>query len=141
MGPLAAHGQPTTVAQPAIAADIHEPLDIELDLFAQIAFDTALRIEDRADAVELFLAQITDLPVDINVCFRKNLFGASTADTVDIGQTDLSALLWREIHAGYTSHLLPPLQSAHSLLTASLHYTLSLLMLRVRADDANTPRR
>jgi hypothetical protein len=124
MGSLAVYGKATTVTQPAIAGDIHEAFDIELDLFSKIAFDTSLCIKDGADAIDLFFGKVTDLPVDINVCFRKNLIGASSADTVDIRQTDLSALLWREIHAGNTSHLLPPL-------------TLSLLMLGIYADDAN----
>ena len=43
MSALASDGQPSPVSQPAIAADVHHPLDVHLNLFAQIALDVALR--------------------------------------------------------------------------------------------------
>jgi hypothetical protein len=38
-GPLAAHRQAATMAQSAVAAEIHQPLDIHADFTSQVAFD------------------------------------------------------------------------------------------------------
>src|SRR5262245_59833105 len=55
MGALASNRQPAPVAQPPVAPDIHQALDIELDLFSQIALDAALLIHNRADPIQLVL--------------------------------------------------------------------------------------
>src|SRR5512134_3343762 len=47
--PLAAHRQASPVAQAAVAAEVHEALDVHRDLAAQVAFDLVLRLEDVAD--------------------------------------------------------------------------------------------
>ena len=46
---LAAHRQSAAMTQAAISADVHQTLDVHLDALAQIAFDLALRFEDRSE--------------------------------------------------------------------------------------------
>jgi len=55
---LAANRQATSVTQAAIAADVHEALDIELNLFAQIAFDIALLIDDSTNPADFFFVPL-----------------------------------------------------------------------------------
>ena len=43
---LAANWQPTTMAQSAICADVHQTLDVHLNALAQIAFNLALSFDD-----------------------------------------------------------------------------------------------
>src|SRR5204862_3827601 len=47
--PLAAHRQSSAMPKAAIAAQIHQPLDIHCDFAAQIAFDQIIAIDDLAD--------------------------------------------------------------------------------------------
>ena len=61
---LAAHRQRAAMPQSAIAADVHQTLDVHLNALAQVAFDLALRFENRPDAAQLVLAQIFDASVD-----------------------------------------------------------------------------
>src|ERR1041385_4643107 len=43
MSALTTHRQRTAMTQTAIAADVHQPLDVHLHAFAQVALDLALR--------------------------------------------------------------------------------------------------
>src|SRR4028118_184472 len=65
---LAADGKPATMPQTAIRADVHQTLDVHLHTLAQVAFDIALPLDDRADTAELPLVQIA--PVRIGVDAR-----------------------------------------------------------------------
>src|SRR3954449_4268029 len=49
LGALAAHRQCAAVPQPAVAADLHQPLDVHRDLLAEIALDTTLVLDHLAD--------------------------------------------------------------------------------------------
>ena len=42
---LAAHRQVAAVPQAAVAADLHQPLDVHRDLLAEVAFDAALLLD------------------------------------------------------------------------------------------------
>src|SRR6266571_4052235 len=81
---LTSNRQPATVTQAAIAADVHHPLDVHLNLLAQIALDSALLIDDRTDAVDLFLAQLPDPLIDLNPCFTQNPVRARAADSINV---------------------------------------------------------
>src|SRR5438045_1818316 len=48
-GPLPAHRQVAAVPQPAIAADLHQPLDVHRDLLPEIALHAADVLEHAAD--------------------------------------------------------------------------------------------
>src|SRR4051812_25472249 len=60
LGALAAHRQAATVAQPPIAADFHQPLDVHGDVFAEIALDAALLLDHPADLPHVVFGQILD---------------------------------------------------------------------------------
>src|SRR6516162_9186049 len=46
--PLTADGQPTAVAHPAVAADLHQPLDVHRHFLAQITLDATLLLDHPA---------------------------------------------------------------------------------------------
>src|ERR687894_516515 len=60
---LAAHGEAAAVAQAAVAADVHQPLDVHLDALAEVALDLALRLDDLADAPQLRLVEVAHAEV------------------------------------------------------------------------------
>src|SRR5436190_11198519 len=57
---LAANREPSAVPQPAIAADIHQPFDVHLNLLAQVTFDPALLVYHGANLVDFFFCQLTN---------------------------------------------------------------------------------
>jgi hypothetical protein len=59
VGALAAGGEALAVAQAAVAAEVHEALDVQRDLAAQIALDLQLHLLDHlADAAGLVVVEI-----------------------------------------------------------------------------------
>src|SRR5262245_42933085 len=107
MRTLAAHRQTAAVAKPAIAADIHQPLDIHLHAFAQVAFDIALFIDDVADTVQFVFAQVANFRIDADLRFTQDRRSPRPADTVNIGKADLRSFMRRYIYSCYTSHNSP----------------------------------
>src|SRR5690349_5082539 len=76
---LSAHGQALAMAKPAVAANVHQPFDVQLDRLPQITLDVALCVDDRANAIQLFFIQVTDLLVNINMRFVENARRARSA--------------------------------------------------------------
>src|SRR6185295_2232962 len=60
VGALAAHRQALAVAQAAVAAEVHQPLDVHRHLAAQIALDLVVAVDHLADADDLVIGQLVD---------------------------------------------------------------------------------
>src|SRR6185369_4104320 len=120
-GPLAAHREVAPVPQAAVAADLHQPLDIHRDLLAEIAFHAALLFEHAADLPDIVFGEILDPDVGAHARRTEHVVRALPPDAVDVGKADLDPLGPREIHTCNTRHRLP----------------LPLLVLRVGADHAH----
>src|SRR3954470_6421349 len=58
VGALAADRQALAVAQAAIAAQVHQPLDVHRHFAAQVAFDLIVAVDDFADLDDLGFGQI-----------------------------------------------------------------------------------
>src|SRR6266550_2571711 len=104
-GALSAHGQAAPVAQPAIGPDLHQALDVERDLAAQLAFDLGFLVEDVAEAADLLVVEVLDAQVGIDVRDRQHATRRMRADSEDIGEGDLDALLPGNVNAGNSCHL------------------------------------
>ena len=104
MGALTAYRQRLPVAQAAIALNVDEALDVHRNVLAQVAFDFALVLNDLADAVHLFLAQILDLLEAIDVGLVQNLAGAGLTDPENVSERDPSLLVAGQIDASNTCH-------------------------------------
>jgi hypothetical protein len=105
LGALAANGQPAPMAHPAIAADIHESLDVALDLAPEVAFDTQLhRIDRVAKLLLVFLGHRFDAQIWIDSGERQELTSRRRTDAVNVRERDLYALFARQIDSSNTSH-------------------------------------
>src|ERR1700738_3716773 len=89
----------------AIGANVHQTLDVHLHALSQIAFDLALRVNNRANAAEIVLAQILNPRVDAYLRFFENRSRTRSTDSVNICKADLCALMRRKIYTSNTSHL------------------------------------
>src|SRR5579863_6356203 len=101
---LPADRQVAAMAESAIGADFDESLDVHRNFLAQIALDQALLLDDRANAVDLFFAEVLDLLHRLDLRFVENASRARMADPVNIGQRDVDVLLAGKIHACNTCH-------------------------------------
>src|SRR6478736_2440216 len=64
MSALTANRQPFAVTQTAIAAEIHQPLDVHRDFAAEIAFDDVIVVDGLANLDDFVFGQIADAPVE-----------------------------------------------------------------------------
>ncbi len=82
---------PFSVALAAVAVDFDHTLDVERDFSSQVALDKVVVLDDLTQLRDVVLGQILDADVGVDAGFLENLVRARSADTVDIGQTDLDA--------------------------------------------------
>src|SRR5690606_34856152 len=120
---LTAHGQAAAVTQAAVAADVHQPLDVWLDLATEVPVDFELAVDDLAQAADLGLGEVLDPGVGRDLGLAEDDAGARSADAVDVWECRLYALVAREVDARDPSH----------------DSSLPLLVLRVHATDHVDP--
>src|SRR5438874_1501747 len=104
-GALAADGKAAPVAQPTVGPDLHQALDVERDLAAQLAFDLGFLVEDVAEATDLLVVEVLDAQVRIDVRDRQDTPRGVGTNPEDVGESDLNALLPGNVNAGNSSHL------------------------------------
>jgi hypothetical protein len=126
-GALAAHGQATTVAEAAVAADVHQALDVHRGFTTQVTFDGE-QGDLLTDFFQIAIGQVFDLfGVGDVACFA-NFASARATDAKDSSQADFGVLLRRNIDTSDTSHV-RPLKLLKSALT--------LFVAWVRADHTD----
>jgi hypothetical protein len=91
------------VAEAAVAAEVHQPLDVDRHLAAQVALDRQAA-DFVADALEVGVGQVLDLAVVRNARGGADLLRRRATDTVDRRQADLGVLVGRDVDAGNTCH-------------------------------------
>jgi hypothetical protein len=104
MCPLAPHWQASAMSESAVAADVHHPLDVHLDLLSQIAFNIPLLVNHRSDAVDLFLRQLANPSISAYVRLAQYLVRARSPNPIYVGETDLNPLIRWQINPCYSSH-------------------------------------
>src|SRR4051794_6450264 len=88
---LPVDGQPAPVAQPAVAGDVHEALDVVGALPAEVALHHELALDHVAEPRHLGLGEVADVGVGVDSCALEHGVRGGTADPVDVGQPDLHA--------------------------------------------------
>lgn len=79
----------------AVATDIHQALDIELNHRTALALDLDAHLGNlRTNGAYLLIGPVLYFDVVADTCAVKNLAGSRTTDTVDIGQTDFALLVF-----------------------------------------------
>src|SRR6185295_11342470 len=105
---LAAHRKALAMAQAAVAAEVHQALDVHRDLATKIAFDLQLALLDRlADATRFILVEIVGALVQRHVGRLQDLARESFADPVDVSERNFHPLVARKVDACESSHSLP----------------------------------
>ena len=93
------------MAAAAIAADLHQPLDVHRDLLAEVALDAALLLDHPADLPDVVLRQILHADVRADAGILEDVVRTDAPDAVDVGEPDLDALGARKIDACDTCHI------------------------------------
>jgi hypothetical protein len=96
------------MAKTAIAAQIHQTLDVHRDVAAQIAFDQKVAVDDFADLDHLGFGQVADPARRVDAQLGDDLVRDVRPDAVDIAKADFDSLLGRDINAGDTCHSVSP---------------------------------
>src|SRR5712672_719750 len=104
MGALAADRQVAAMPKPAIAAEILQPLDVELDVAPQVALDHVIAIDHLADLQHFLVGQLRHPPLLRNVHLVHDLLRLLGADAMDVLQRDHDALVGRNIDTSDTGH-------------------------------------
>src|SRR6185437_6704954 len=135
MGALAAHRQAAAMAQPAIAAEVHQPLDVDTGLATKIALDDVVAVDHFADLQHVRVAQLADATLLRDLHLLDDVGRALRADAMDILQRDQHALVGGDIHAGNAGHV--RLSCRRSALESDLKFLLSRAGVRKREHDAH----
>src|SRR5207248_4773544 len=101
---LTTHGQPAAMTHAAVTADLHQPLDVHRDFFAQVPFDAPLLLDDAADLPDVVFGQILYADVGTDARVREDPVRPDAADSINIGKTDFDALGARKIDACNSCH-------------------------------------
>jgi hypothetical protein len=102
---LSAHGQAFTVAQAAVAAEIHQALDVHSDFAPEIALNLVLAVNQLAEAQHLIVRELVDAAVIWDREAFANLVCLGGAYTEDIAQPDGDALSRGDIHSCDAGHV------------------------------------
>src|SRR5690606_3512874 len=95
---LAVHRQTATVSDTAIAAKIHQPLDIHRNAAAEAAL-YHIFAELGPDSLQRTLGEILDLALRRNADGGADLRGAGTPNAIDMGQCDYRVFIVGNVDA------------------------------------------
>ncbi len=92
--------------EPAVAAQIHQPLDVHCDFAAQIAFHDVIAVDHLADLQHLGVAELVDPALLRDVDLLADFFREARADAMDIAKADFYALIGWDVYTRYTCHVI-----------------------------------
>jgi len=92
------------VTQAAVAADVHQTLDVRRYLRAQNALGFVLRSDDGTDGARLLVGPVLYLLVQVDTGLRQDFLGVAPANAENVSQGDFAALVVRDINPCDTSH-------------------------------------
>ncbi|KXB33021.1 hypothetical protein HMPREF3192_01392 [Atopobium deltae] len=93
------------VTQTAIATNLHETGYILANLTAEVTLNGIVVANSVTKLCYFVLSEVTNMSIWIYPSNLTNLVSAGAANAVDIGQTDLDALLAREVDTVNTGQL------------------------------------
>src|SRR5512146_1196798 len=105
VGALAADRQALAVTQPAIAGQVHEPLDVHRRLAAKVALDREVPVDGLADVKDFLVGQVVDPTGVVDADFVHDLPGFRRPDAVDVLERDDDALIRGDVDACDTGHV------------------------------------
>src|SRR5262245_25981113 len=102
MGALPAHRQATAVPQPAVAAEVHQPLDVELHLAPEVALHQVIAVDHLADVQHFLVGELRDPALARDPDLLHDFPGFGRADSMDVLQRDNNALVGGNVDASNT---------------------------------------
>jgi len=94
------------MTQTAVAAQIHQTLDVHRIFAAQVAFNLVVAVDGFADLQNFCVGQLIDAAIKRDTDLLDDFGSKLVADTVDVGQRDHNALVCGNVYASYAGHLL-----------------------------------
>src|SRR5262245_56165578 len=104
VSPLAPHREPPAVADAAVAADIHQPLDVHRDFGAEGALHLDRPLDDLPEPGDFGVGEIPHPGVGAHARLAQKPAAGGPADAVDGGEADLGPRLAWEVHACDACH-------------------------------------
>src|ERR1700760_4132996 len=104
MRALTADRQALTGTQAAIAAEIHQALDVHRDVATQVTFDLVMFVDVFADLQDFRFGQLIDALRRLDAGARADFHRVLRADAEDVTQCDMQRFASRDIYACNTSH-------------------------------------
>src|SRR6202012_465503 len=104
VGALTAHRQSAAMTQAAIAAEVHQTLDVHAGLAAKVALHPIVAVDHFADLQHFLVGKLRHTAVIGNLYLLQDIGGVLLADAMDVLERDQDALVGRDIHAGNTGH-------------------------------------
>jgi hypothetical protein len=96
------------MTDPAVAAQVHQTLDVDGHFAAQITFDRH-PTDLVPDLFQVAIGEILDLLGEGHSNRRTDFLRSGTADPINGGQTDFGVLVLRNVDTGDTCHGVNPL--------------------------------
>jgi hypothetical protein len=106
MGPLTATRQAAPMAEPTIATEVHEPLDVHVDFAPQVAFDLEVLVDALTDLLDVVLVEIVCSLALRNTRCRANVLRVMRPNPVDVLQRNHRMFPTWEVDACDTCHSL-----------------------------------
>src|SRR5262245_24748056 len=104
VGALSVDREVLTVTEAAVAAEIHQALDVHLHFAAKVALHRVVSFEDLADPLDFAFRQRFGELGRSNPGLLANLSGRGLADAVEVPERDGDVLVAGEVDACDTSH-------------------------------------
>jgi len=117
---LPTNGKPAAMTKAAIAADLHEPLDVLARLTTEVTFDLEVPVDVLTQSNDLFFREVAHTSVRADAGLAKDRLARGEPNPKDVGQADLNALLTREVDTGDTGQRLCSLLLALALLVTGV---------------------
>ncbi len=90
--------------QTAVAADLHQTLDVHLSLAAQVAFHRQVIDDVVTQRSDLGVGQLAHTSIRTDLGRLQNFLRSFQADAINIGQANFNALVTREVNTFNTCH-------------------------------------
>src|SRR6476660_9251287 len=88
VGALSANRQPLAVTQAAVAAEVHQSFDVQLNFAPQITFDHAITVDDLSDLKYLGVGELRLPTVGRQINLAHDILGHLVLDAMDVLQRD-----------------------------------------------------
>src|SRR5688500_9272300 len=131
---LTTDGEAAAVTNAAVAADVHEPLDVHRDFGAQRTFDAEVLLDRLTKPLCVGVVQIANPLLGVDAGGSEDTAGGRATDAENVSEADLYLFLTREIDAGDTRHLTLPLFVLWIALADDASHALSLDDFAVLTD-------